>query len=423
MDPVRNGENVFLGMLNDLEDDVAQAERTGDKGDLGDRIEIAFETAQMNQAELYRDMQSISERLESMRRRLQDIDMGARPAQRLRPDVLVDVSDVRDTFYNIMVEIALKVPNLKDKGVPVLLSALTLVEAMDQSRNVMGITCLSGKQLTLESCPEFFRPLASVILKVKEQVVRLTPEPLACLKASLTVLQHPKDAPAYFAGRQDHDNLTLLAQNILFMAHEITEREEFQQIIAKVLSFCEGCKTNAAPRRVRPIDSVEVSAESQQGVTEELVRESFFQVMSQHALMTGLITKDALESQESFIYFALSHHALIQAMDESYDLKGAVGLIGGKNLTLANCPEKYKLLAECIFKLKPAVCSLTDDQLMMVKALSVDDPDVKLPEHVLAQQTDELNQLSGTINGVAMQISQFETFKQVIYKVVKFILE
>ena len=80
----------------------------------------------MNQDELFGDFQAIQRRLENMQQRLQGIRGAPRPA------FVVDILDIRDTFYNSMVMVALKVADLKQKDTPVLLSALTLLEAMDQ---------------------------------------------------------------------------------------------------------------------------------------------------------------------------------------------------------------------------------------------------------------------------------------------------
>lgn len=417
MDAVGYG---FFRTLFELELDVARAVQTQDRGDLDDRIEIASLTARMNQQDLYNDMPSIESRLDRMRRRLEEVPRAAK-----RQAANISVKTVRDTFYNLMVNVGFDQASLDRQELPRLLVALTLIEAMDSSRGVEGILCTSQDVLTVENCPETYLPLARGLLKIKEPVIALSASQLACLKRGFS-LSHDPVAANLFAGHEDQQPLEMLAQKIRGMVEAIAGRPEFQEIIADVLQYFRECKTGVEREEeeeedTRPIDSVEVSEESKQGVTEELVRESFYQTMAAHALLVGLITKEALEFQEGYIYFALSHHAIIRAMVVSRVFRGAIALLNGKFLTLDNCPEKYKPLAQTLFGLKTAVCSLSPEQRIVLKSSSIRDPDFKLPEKLAALITTELNVLSSKIENVAQQISQFQTFKDIIAEVIKFV--
>ena len=171
------------------------------------------------------------------------------------------------------------------------------------------------------------------------------------------------------------------------------------------------------------IDSIIVAPGALEDVTEELVRQSFFTIMAEHATATGLITKEALQAQEPYIYYALSHHALIEAMYQSRAYKDVILLANDKAINLNNCPVKYAGFAKVIFELKPSVCKLTPEQLKVVKARSVNDPDVKLPAELEALKTPEVLEIAARLERVAQYISELDTFKKIISGVIEFVAD
>lgn len=300
------------------------------------------------------------------------------------PERLTD-QEVRDTFYNIMAEMvaldAKLLPTLESDQGKVALTTQTLIRSMEQSSRFQGqIQLLNGKLLTLDNCPDTFKSLAAGILAIKEG-------------------NDPKrDAKAKV------------------LARKICEREEFRRLIGDVMKFC---KESLGQMKVEQLR--EPSAESLRGVTEALVRKTFYEIMATHAMLTGCVTHESVSSRESFIYISLSYHALIDVIVQSRDIKRGVALLDNKVMTIENSPAKYSKLAPVIFSLKDKVLKLTGDELIALKSVSVEDEASKLSPELAKLKTKELMVLAQAIIDVAIEISRLDTFKEIIEQVITFI--
>ena len=314
--------------------------------------------------------------------------------------------EVRNNFYNIMASLvtndAKRLQELETDAGKAALTAETLLEAMHQSRLEEGqIKLLNGKLLNLENCPREFTPLAAGILALKGQI---KPDQYGQLRASLL--------------RNEKNPLEPMAHKIQTLAPKICEKAEFRRIISDVGQFC---KQGLGKSKVsQPKDPTPASLE---GVTKELVRKTFYEIMATHAMLTGCVTRESIGCRESFIYISLSYHAIIEVMVESRDLNGAMRLVHDKALTVANCPDKYKEFAKAIFALKDKVVALTSDQLIALKSVTVDDDASKLSEELGKLKSKDLMALAQVIADVAIEISRLDTFKEIIESVVTFIFE
>lgn len=304
---------------------------------------------------------------------------------KVAPQKLTD-QEVRDTFYNIMAEMvtldAKLLATLESDQGKVALTTQTLIRSMEQSSRFKGqIQLLNGKLLTLDNCPETFMSLAAGIIAIKEG-------------------NDPKrDAKAKF------------------LAQKICERKEFRLLIGDVMKFC---KESLGQMKVEQLR--EPSAESLQGVTKALVKKIFYQIMATHAMLTGCVTHESIKCRESFIYISLSYHALIDVVVQSRDIKAGVALLDNKVMTLENCPEKYRMLAPIIFSLKDTFLKLTEDEIIALKSVTVDDDASKLSPELAKLKTDGLMKISQAIVNVAIEISRLKSFKKIIERVVQFIV-
>ncbi len=386
----------FISQVTQLEREVEGA----NGGDLIDRVEIAFQTVLANIDEFDdQTADTLIGRLERLRARLQERDEAQQS---------ISVQDVRDTFYNLMVVVALRMEAMDSKMLRSIIG-LTIIEAIENSKDVAGIRLVTGKVATIGCCPQLFRPLLQLIISNKERLTKLQPEELARLKG--LVYRQEADINA---------QLTTLSQEILILAGSIESDPNFQELKDSLIDFVESAKS-AAPRNNAPIESRDVTQEQLEGVTEMAVQQAFYELMAEHAATSGLIKKEDLESQESYIFYALSYHAIIEAMLQSKDLKGAIALPGNKALTLENCPAAYRSLAEAIFQLKSVVCRFSDDEIAVLKAH--DHPDIVLEEALEALKTPELVTVAASLWRMAQEISELQTFKAIISQVIAFIAD
>lgn len=156
---------------------------------------------------------------------------------------------IRDTFYNEMVAQALNAVEKRLFSEEDILSqetyvffglpALTLLEAIQQSKHCDGIRLLNDKMLTLQNCPnsEKFPEFTEALLSIKKQVGTLSADQLETMKYVLTEQENIPENLAQLKTKEFMET-TAIINNI---AIEISRQEFFHHIINDVLKTC--CET------------------------------------------------------------------------------------------------------------------------------------------------------------------------------------
>jgi hypothetical protein len=153
---------------------------------------------------------------------------------------------IRTTFYNEMVtQTFLAVQNawllrqdLEDQEpqVYIALPALTILEALKESRQCEGIRLLNGKELNKNNCPqvENFPDLVNFILAVKKNTAGMSDQQIEAVKQ---IAACDKDLPEELQSLKTRELMESVGI-IKNMAIEISRKRVFNEMIGMVLAMC-----------------------------------------------------------------------------------------------------------------------------------------------------------------------------------------
>ena len=167
--------------------------------------------------------------------------------------------------------------------------------------------------------------------------------------------------------------------------------------------------------------SLYINVKSPPQVTEDLVRESFYNLMvveALNAIESGLLHKTKLEEMNPSVFLDLSAYTLIAVCVGSKDMKG-IRLLKDVTMTIDNAPGCHKALVKIIINCKSEFVILPNEKIEILKKICCSDPDIVVEEQY---KTPELIRLATYINQVSSQISRLHTFKYIITKVIDFCL-
>lgn len=153
-------------------------------------------------------------------------------------------------------------------------------------------------------------------------------------------------------------------------------------------------------------------------ITIDGVRETFYNIMVNQYLDTGLIPKEDLEACESYIFTALSAYVVFAVLITQKSVKG-VRLCNGSIVTRTNCPPQVKPLFEALLNIKEQMGDMhftTQEETHILQTISAKQNDG-------SSVAPHIAQITGKITGIAIQISQISHFKQVIGDVIEFLMQ
>lgn len=168
------------------------------------------------------------------------------PARRELDETGVTVELIRSTFYNEMPNqtlLAIKNELISRQDLEDLedyiffaLSALTIIEAINQSRDFPGILLLGDKILTADNCPkeEEFDQLFIPILMNKEALTARSPEELMLIKR--LCLSKNEEISSELLNHQNV-NVMKCVSAINKVSSIISQREGFKKMIGNVIEF------------------------------------------------------------------------------------------------------------------------------------------------------------------------------------------
>lgn len=334
----------------------------------------------------------------------------------------VDDKLIRETFYNTLAGVAatsecVTPESARTKETRCILAALTLVEAMEASKQLRGaVALLNGKAVNLSNCPrdggegENFLPLVQATLKLKNAINGLSPEQLKQLKKEL----------------KSTDAVTELGTVIKQIAETVVARPKFCEMIDEVTAFFLEANGSTIARE---IVEQEPSFSSQLGVTTALVRTTFYQTILRQARYLNhnkLVPLQALEDQDPYVFLALPAQTTIEVLVQSRHIKGGFQLDEGKVLTRANIPvdfdgrEEIVAFFDALSGLKGGMSKMTPKQTELLRRFCVDNPDIEtMTPELKPYLTDDVKELAHTINQIASRISRRGMFHQLVPEVMK----
>jgi hypothetical protein len=306
---------------------------------------------------------------------------------------------IRDTFYNIMFDLATKVPwvsydKLKtNTKVKKSLIALAVVDMLSLSTNHESIRLIDGSLLTKENCPDIFKEMFTAFIKIKQLSCDLTTQDLATINSvclSLIGLEPPLfGIPS---------NVLTLTMYITTLTNEVYDRQIFHDVIELIAEIYSSMKTHK--------------------LSEKLIRDSFYQLMVNEAYDSD-ISKEAFENCEAYIFLDLSAYTLIAACVSSLGING-IRLIDGSVLNKENCPESYKDFTNILLQIKPSFSMFSAEHQKNLKKICTSNPDFVIDESIKLPQ---LVKFATMINQISSKISQRETFKNIIGDVINFCID
>lgn len=153
---------------------------------------------------------------------------------------------IRATFYNEMVtQTFLAVQNAwllrqdlidQDPQVYIALPALTILEAVKQSRQCDGIRLLNGKELNKNNCPqtENFPELVAFILAVKKSTEGMSDQDIEAVKQIAACDKELPDDLQRLKTRSLMESVGIIKN----MSIEISRKKVFNEMIVRVLEMC-----------------------------------------------------------------------------------------------------------------------------------------------------------------------------------------
>lgn len=198
---------------------------------------------------------------------------------------------------------------------------------------------------------------------------------------------------------------------------EIEKRQTFNPMVEKIRKFFHECMKPNTRSSSRADSSI------QGAVNVDTIRQTFYNIMAEMTILSGLIPKEDLISQDSYIFFGLSSFAIIESVLNSKGCPG-IRLFNGGIVISTNCPPGYKDLFDVLMKLKMSMTSrnLSEQQIRYIRIKALQNPDMQtmVQEELTEEQKRQVKDLVTMITDISINISQIGHFKEIIDDVIKF---
>lgn len=320
---------------------------------------------------------------------------------------MISEDEIRETFYNLMLENALRQdprylrerltdPSSKPSVLRFLISES--VRNICESATEKGFPTMRSNWITVENVAPSFRDLFRTLEKLR----------------LLSLVRDPRAGAGAGAGVRAGDRAgEEMSRGLAQLVAEIEKRGTFRQIIEQFIVFY--------------LDSQR--EEKKAVVTVETIRDTFYNIMVDQVLVLNLVSKQDIKDNEPYVFFALSSQAIVASVIDSADSTG-IRLHNRALVTADNCPPEYKDMFAILSVIKARIRAMdregdrdSPERLALIKLLSVNNPDVEIPAHLARHKTRELMEIVTLITNLAIKISQVQHFKDVIGNVLTFCLE
>ena len=328
---------------------------------------------------------------------------------------------IRETFYNILLDQALNYSAEMEIGTRLIqndlsliqsLIALTIIEILLQSKHLShGIQLINGQTVISQNIPESYQKLFQILLELKQQTQSLSLNQLQGLRESLVECDSGISNPVI-------SNPNILTLSLINLSKNIAELPQFQILIKQLVHFYQEMY-----QKKITLEPITPSSQSLEGVTVNLIRESFYNTMVDQACNLTLVDREDLEDCESYIFLALSTHTLIETVIQSRNVLGGFNLLYHKILTPNNSPDIYLPLVKVLLNIKDDILKLNDEELDLIRIYTTNAPHLNIPDKLQSYKTPKIMALVSHLNSIASQISQINHFKDIISNVIQFCLD
>lgn len=286
--------------------------------------------------------------------------------------------EIKETFYNLMLENALnldlvdKLKNQSTRATTINFLITESVKTICKMSTQQGFPTIRGNWINDQNVDKEFAELFRNLCKLKLLI--------------------------------GSDKFTECLEQIV---KSIQERGTFRKIIDQVINFY-----------------MEAHTESKSDITEQTIRDTFYNRMADEVLTSTIIDIDDMRDRDPYIYIALSSIAILSSTLHSLKYNGIL-LFNKAIVTKQTCPEKYKILFEQLILLKDKLKSFNfnDDQIQLIKSYSTTNPNIIIPNELEKYKTRELMAIVASVTSLSIQISSIAHFKEIIDDVIKFCLE
>ena len=313
---------------------------------------------------------------------------------------------LRETFYNLLVDEALKLTDFSqfltaDGQASCVQGALLEMLLIGRDSMAGAVMTFGGGIRPEEHCPDALQDLLPAFAAAQKVLQgfhkALSGSDLRMLFSApdgeLVMLDG--DTQAAVKGLRGH--LAKFSQLVMQKPAFALKIKKAEQFVKEAIGQC---------RVVLDAATLEKST-----VDVEDVRSTFYNVMAELALEPGLFPSADLRDQEVYVYLGLPACTLLEVIERSADLKGAVWLQGNHPMTLDNCPKEYEAFAQVLFPLKEAVLKLSKAERKVLQRVCIGDPERPVPHH---QSTVVIGSLASKLNSVATQVTQMKSFKELV---------
>jgi hypothetical protein len=295
--------------------------------------------------------------------------------------------EIRETFYNLMLEVAI-IRDLKNalqsevtRSATIQSMIIGAIQTICEMSSVNGFPTMRGHLITSINVSPTYREMFAQLGQIRQ------------------------------IPNQERRN-----EAITQLVRVVIQKDSFKSIIKDLVRFY-----------------LESAQEKNQEVTIDTIRQTFYNLMVDEVFSSGdvnaegrspLIRKEHLIDQDAFIFFALSGLTILSSVKSSLDNKG-IWLQNGAIVTELNCPPSYQPLFKHLIQIKQKYKSLgvTPNQFQLIKICVVNDPDLVIPDQLKILQTPQLMSLVSTITDLAINISAIAHFKEVLNDVIKYCID
>lgn len=156
---------------------------------------------------------------------------------------------IRESFYNEMISQTLISINQhwmnyqmlidQDPLLYLVLPAITILAAIDQSKNVKGIRLMNGQVVDKDNCPahENFPQFIAAVLSIKDQVHSMSIDERKVMLCSIFTKDIPNDLKKRIPPKVMDDLMKKIA-SINSMAIDISREKVFKEMMEQTIDFC-----------------------------------------------------------------------------------------------------------------------------------------------------------------------------------------
>lgn len=294
---------------------------------------------------------------------------------------MISDEEIQETFYNVMINIALesKIENLDECIKPLMVRTLSsicnsavAIYLADMTKS-FGFVTLRGNIITKDNVSKEYKVLFDNLI----------------------------------IAMSNRTNSSVYIVILNKLIDEVIKKDTFSTIISNFKQFY-----------------TETNKEKDIQVSVKNIRDTFYNIMIDQYFLNMSVLRDGIENQDSYIFLCLPAYAITSILHLSVGTYG-IKLCNGAVVTKSNCPDEYKILFDKLLKLKQIFDELNPNEKTMelINMIASANPDIVISEDLMKLRTDSVNKIISYISGLSIEISKIGHFKEIIGEVIKFCLE